>query len=607
MSEQESSSLSVLVAAAPQDEQAFALVRKMRDARLRVIFANTATMAAHADEAAVYLAVLRPDTWKTPTIATVMRLKPTCLIPVLAEPMELPRGPWTHEALSIGENLNESTQEIIQVVRDYLAVQPAPISTAKLDEKPLTVAEITKFKKRRRPHNLRPLLSVLLVLLVVGFGAAAGYRYLTAHPSKSPSSAAPTTAALPTYIARTPGLCDSGGGQWEQADRYKKDRKVEIYDRYISTRCQSDGLLIMRSGAYSVYSEVFFDGVGISPTLASHYYAQVDASVVSGDAQASFTLDVHVHGYGRYGFDINTFGHWETNVNDTVDGSPMKRLSIGFFPKASQTYRLAVEVNGPVMSFFIDGTRVTTVTDTTYTENSSIAFGVDDYTATQPISALFSNFQYKELPVSPLISVQAVATATTQAQAALQKPYSTQIPGYGCDQGGGQWQPLADAGVSGTQQCLPNGFKLTNPQNDKMITEANFYWLDGHFPQNYKVAVQVDVSAAGDGCAGLSTRVDAQNNSYTFIICANGSWAIILDTDTFHTLAQGQVRAHNSYKIMAMSDGSTQSLFINDELIGTANNAQLQSTDHISLNTGLYTTSQSISATFSNFVFTPLP
>lgn len=611
MSEQERSSLdpslSVLVAAGPQDTQAAALVRKMRDAGLRVTFASAVTIAARADEAAVCLAVLRPDTWKTPTIAITLRARPVCLIPVLAEPMELPRGPWTHEALSIGENLDEAAQKIIQVVREYLAAHPAPV--AHPDEKPLTVASITRFRKRRHPRNVRALFTTLLVmLLIVGFGAAASY--VTAHSSKGqPAGIVPTTFSLPTYAAKVPGQqCDRGNGQWEQGDRYKKDKKTEVYDRYISTQCQGNGLLIMRSGEYSIYSEVFFDGLGVSSSLAPHFSAQVDAAAVSGDTQMSFALDVHVQGYGRYTFDVNTLGHWEVNVSSPDDGSSIRRLAIGFFPKVSRNYTLGAEIAGPVMSFFIDGTRVATVTDTTYADNSSISFGVDDYSATKPISALFSNFQYKELPTSSLTSTQAVATATAQMQATLQTPYSAQIPGYGCDQGAGQWQPLDDAGVGGTLQCLSNGLKLTNPAHAQTITEENFYWLNGHFPQNYKVAVQVDVSAAGDGCAGLGTRADFQNDdSYTFIICADGSWQIVLRTDKYHSLAQGRVRARNTYQIMALSDGATQSLFINNELIGTAQNAQLQSTDHISLYTGLYDVNQAVSATFSSFVFTSLP
>ncbi|MGH2508176.1 MAG: hypothetical protein ACRDHZ_12340, partial [Ktedonobacteraceae bacterium] len=551
-------------------------------------------------------------TWKTQVIATVMRAKPACLIPVLAEPMELPDGPWTHKAVNIGGELETTTQELVQILRNYLATRPTPIQHP--NSATLTVGTPLKFKKHRRPIKVRPLFSTLLILLIVGLGAVLSYRY-TAHPATgqgvNPNLSIPTTVTHLAYSAKAPGQgCDTGDGQWNVSAKYKKDKNTEVIDKYTALQCQPDGALLTRSGDYATYSELFFNGPSSSTTLTPHYLVQVDATVTSGDAHTQFVMDTHIHdnGYGRYSFNVNTLGHWEATTNSTDGVSFLNRLAIGFFPKASKTYTLALETNGPIMIFWINNTKVTTVTDTTYTDNNAIAFGVDDYSATQPISALFSNFQYTELAPSTLTTPQMVATATAQAQTTMQTAYTAHIPGYGCDQGAGQWQPLADDNSSGTLNCLPNGMQLTNPADASQIATENFYGFNGQFPQNYQISAQIDVSTARDGCAGLKTHADANDpKAYFFVICPDGSWVVAVYTDKFQTLDQGTVGAHGSYQIQIIDQGSTQSLSINGSKVSTINNTQVQGTDHISLLTGYYKTSGATSATFSNFVFTPLP
>lgn len=593
----------ILVAAEPQDEQAIALVQTLRNAGLRVIFAETSALATWAGRATASVMLLRPDTWNTQTIAAVMRTKPTCLIPVLAEPMELPHGPWTHEAIGLSDKPDQTAQEILQVLQTYLASHPAPLQPINSTNTPL------KFKARRRPS---PLFTTLLILLIVGLGGALGYHYI-AHPatgqSITPNLNIPTTVTRLTYSTKTPGPnCDTGDGQWTQANHYVKDKKTEIIDQYTTLQCQSNGSLLTRSGNYRFYGTIFFEGLGETLPLTQHYNAQVDATIISGDPQADLMMEVHTdNGYGRYRFDVNTFGHWEANTTSTVDGSPLHRLAIGFLPKASKTYTLAVEVNGPVMTFSINGTKVTAVTDTTYTDNRAITFGVNDYTATQPISALFSNFQYKELSPSTLATPQVLATATAQAQTSAQAAYTAHLPGYGCDQGAGQWQPLADDQSSGTLNCLANGMQLINPAHATQITAEHFYWLNGHFPQNYQISTNIDVSAAQEGCAGIETRENDNGQAYFFVVCPDGSWQMAVYTDKFHTLAQGTVRAHGSYQIVVIDQGAAQSLSIDGSKVSTVNDTQEKVTDHISLLAGYYSANVSTSATFSNFIFTPLP
>lgn len=608
-----STSDSILMAAGPQDEQAEALVQALRKTGLRVIFAQTAALALWASDSTACIVVLRPDTWKTPAIATVLRAKPAYLIPILAEPMDLPHGPWTHEAISLGNAPEQTAQAILQVIRAYLATRPA--STLSSTGKDAFVAPL-KFKQRRRSIG-RPFFTALLVLLIIGLAAALGYRYTT-HPAQgqngNPQVNLSTAPPQVVYTAQAPGQnCDTGSGDWSIGVRYKKDKNTEVIDKFTEQQCQSHGTLLTRTGDYGVFSEIFFNGTSSFTTLSQHYRAQVDATIVAGDENADLTMDVHIDtaSYARYGFNINTLGRWEANTASPVDGSPINRLAIGFLPHASKTYTLAAEMDGPVMTFFINGAPVTTVTDTTYTANDSLAFGIADNTAAQPISALFSNFQYKELAPSTLTTPQMLATATVQAQANMQTSYTAHIPGYGCDQGTGQWQPLADRRVdTGNLQCLPNGMQLTYPGNTRFIQEEDFYWLNGHFPQNYQVSASIDVRNAGGSCAGLGTRMnpeDEQFGSYVFIICPDGSWQIALVTNSFQNLAEGQVNAQNVYTITATANGSSQSLSINGRLITTITNSQLKNTDHLSLLVGLYTTDKSASATFSNFVFTPLP
>lgn len=611
----------VMVTAAPQDERAIALVQTLRQSGLRVVFAETMNIAVRASEAAACVAVLRPDTWKTPAIATAMRANPACLIPVLAEPMDLPRGPWTHPAISLVDDAEAGAQQLIQALNDHLAARPLAGPAQQRGAEVLTINQILARKRRRM--RVGPLITAVLLLVIVVLGGSLGYRYYRTHPGKGASANANSLNTSPTavphiaYATTTPGPdCDRKGGQWEQGERYKKmlnGKEVEVLDQYTTIQCQADGALVTRSGDYDTYSELFFDGPGVSTSIAQHYLTQVDATITAGDARADVTMDVHIQNggynedsYGRDGFSVNALGRWEASTASAVDGSPINRLAIGFLPKASQTYTLAVEVNGPLMSFWINGTRVTTVADTTYVGDTSIAFGVSDWSAHSSVSALFSNFKYEELPASTLTSQQVVATATAQAQTNMQESYSARVPGYTCDKGAGQWDSLADEELSGSLHCLSNGMQLVDPANAKVITEEHFYWLDGHFPQNYKISAQIDVSGTNTRCAGLGTRANRDGKHYAFIICPNGSWEIAFISTTFQTLVHGWVNANSVYTITAEANGSEQSLYINGQLIRTVNDSRLKSTDHLCLDVGLYQGSESASAIFRNFTFTPL-
>lgn len=621
-SPQVNQSAAIMVAAGVQDECAIALVQAMRQAGLRVTFAETVNIAVRASEAAACVVVLRPDTWKTQAIATVMRAKPDCLIPVLAETMDLPRGPWTHPDIQLADDPAEGQQQIIQILHAYLETherqaQTMPGKGAEL----VTINQLLNTRKRRqrRPIGVGPLITAFLLIVIVGLGGLLGYRYYTSGPSRANATAGTPgpisgTAPLAAYNAATPGqYCDGGSGAWGLGDRYMKTEKkkeVEVIDKYTTLQCRSNGTMLTRSGDYKdASSELFFDGIDEYASISQNYVAQVDATVTSGDAQANVFVDVHVHnnGYGRDNFEVNTLGRWEANTLSTVDASPINRLAIGFVSKGAKTYTLKVEVDGPKMMFWINSTLVTTVIDATYPDNTAIGFGMGDWSATEPISAVFSNFKYAELTPGQLDNTELAATSTAQAKTDLQTPYTARIPGYGCDTGAGQWQPMADEDNPGTLNCLASGMQLIAPASAKSVTSENFYWLNGNFPQNYKVSAQVDVGNIASVCAGLGLREDDHGDRYTFTICADGSWEIDYSGDADHTLVNGNVSGQSTYTLTAQVEGSALSISINNQLLKTVNDAHLTTTDHLSLFAGYYQLSQDQHVTFSNFVFTPLP
>ena len=185
--------------------------------------------------------------------------------------MQLPRGPWTHQPIDLTTNPEQGEQELIQTLRAYLAQQSASTPTKGKSPKlvPLNSARVLPLRPKRRRKVRTLITTILLILLIAGLGGLLGYRYYT-HQSLPKVTLSANSSVLSTprnyvYNATAPGpLCDTaGGGQWEQGERYIKtvnNKKVEVFDKYTTLQCQSDGALVTRSGDYSVYSELFFDG-----------------------------------------------------------------------------------------------------------------------------------------------------------------------------------------------------------------------------------------------------------------------------------------------------------------------------------------------------------
>jgi hypothetical protein len=246
---------------------------------------------------------------------------------------------------------------------------------------------------------------------------------------------------------------------------------------------------------------------------------------------------------------------------------------------------------------------VTTAFDATYPESYGIDFGISDPGAKSSPSALFSHFAYSPLPDTHLSNQAAIATATAQLAKASQGPYTTPVPGFDCDKGGGQWKPTSEAEDYVTTRCLANGLAVSQGSTAKYDGRVPFYWLNGNFPLNYKVKVQIDVSGLNGGCAGIGTR----SENYGFYVCSNGYWVIdgYDNKGQGKQLAQGQIDQLSSYTMEVTSNGSTQSLTLNGSQVASVNSPS-EATDHIVLSMFLPQGSTGGSAVFSNFVFTPL-
>jgi len=155
----------IMVAAGPRDERAQALVQALRQAGLSVVFAETVHIAARASETAACVAVLRHDTWKTQAVAMLMRARPDCLLPVLAEPMDLPRGPWSGPAISLVDDAGAGEQQVIQALRDYLQARPQPAVPGRRAN-PVTIDRLLASKNFRRRWRTGPIITAILLLLI---------------------------------------------------------------------------------------------------------------------------------------------------------------------------------------------------------------------------------------------------------------------------------------------------------------------------------------------------------------------------------------------------------------------------------------------------------
>ena len=478
----------------------------------------------------------------------------------------------------------------------------------------------------------------LLLTLVLLLGAVLLIRYaplsLTSRGILVPIQATTTNNALLNhpYTAAVPGPgCDAGGANWQTGVYYKAPvtptasatTPVQstptlqvVTDNSTVTTCQHNGLLVKHTAHFDALADVFFATEGLA--LPRHFSTQITATIVAASDTASFALGVRNqggaptasglnNGFGDDIFTVGVDGRWEAvRYNDTTDAVDT-HFGRGFVQPA-KTFTLAAEVDGPLMTFSINGQKVTTVVDTTYPDSYGIDFGISDPDAKSPPSALFSHFVYTPLLDTHVTTPAVVATATAQAAKDDQAPYLALVPGFGCDKGAGQWKPASEAEDYVTTRCLPNGLAVSQGASAQYLGRVSFYWLNGNFPANYTVKARINVSGLNGGCAGIGTRTGEQAGGYAFFVCSDGSWQIVsFDSNgNGHQLVQGQVAQRSSYSMEATSKGFIQSLSLDGVQVASLSDKTHTTTDHIEFILS-HLQGSAGTAVFSHFVFMPLP
>jgi hypothetical protein len=446
--------------------------------------------------------------------------------------------------------------------------------------------------KPRRTNNLITRLVALLVIIVAS--AIIGTLVLRGAGANTSATAAAYTAAKPG-----PG-CDTGAGMWEALDTSQ-----------ISGRCQSDGLLITRTGSADRVGEVYFDGTNSSfSSFPTSYQVQIDATIESGDTFAGVGIDVHRQlPVGGQVFFARANGQWSA-LHIDPQGNVSQQLAIGFLAKPTKTMHLVVTVAGPTLTFSINGQQVTQVVDSAYATTHVIGLALSDPQSTVPPSALLANFAYTPQPNPTLANADAEATATATVQSAIQSPYHAAVPGPGCDTQGGQWAAPAAFGDTTTAiQCAASGLRVTEAAKSQNLGAVLFFNRAGQFTPNYRVGAQITVAQLHHGCAGIITRGSSQSGAnYVALICDNGAWAIFVNDSAGNpsVLARGIVARKATYLIAASTDGATQSLSIDGHTVGHATDTTVTTTDFVALVVVPGQQTLATTATFANFTLTPL-
>lgn len=633
----------VLVALAVDDTRAIELVQAMRAQGLTVMIATTVGLASQADDVAVCVVVLHPDVWRsTPSIVTAMRRNPRFMIPVLEESMTLPRAAWATEPFYLTDSPAQSAKALVSFIRHHLQIvserelafvmqRSMTVQPWLREYEPFEPPVIThKTQHRYLPRFLR-LCWPLAFLLCVSFLT---YYFLQLSSlgntsADTPNSAESTTWLNHPYAAAVPGAdCDNGPADWEVPD-YDKEIVTPtvpatgaamtatpqiVTDNSTTTTCQKDGLLMTHMSHYAAFATMLFASKGLP--LPQHFKTQITASAVNVSTAAIFRLGVRDQsgsdmsdkntGYGNDVLQVGVDGEWQVlRYNNTTDAVDI-RLSEGFV-KPAQTYTLTAESNGSLMTFSINGQLVSTIIDSLYPKSYGISFGLSDEGASTPPSALFSQFTYAPLAETQQIVARNKVTSTAHAIHGTLSPYEAAKPGFGCDRGKGQWQPLPEADAHVTLQCLTTGLAASQPASDKAVGYVPFYWLDGNFPSSYKFQVQIDPRHAQTSSAGLTVRTNAQDAGDAFFVSKDGHWSVVHydDSGKSQPEASGHVAARSTYTMETSSDGMMQSFLLNGILVYASQNVSV-APDHLELSMLPGAHPSSDMTLFSNFLFTPL-
>lgn len=637
----------ILVVAPPDLPRARRLADELYNLGWNVTLADSPGMAMRVVvEATACVVVLTRDEWRDPAIVAAIRARPAMLIPVLTEPMQLPEGPWTEAPIEMRLSPPAVARQIIEVIEDMRApaddggyddafypptpsrprlATPArpyfPDSPSRPRMETPSRPRMEAFsgtmyapmppnatikqgaQRKKKPNTGRRLLLFFLVLLMVG-GGYAGYRYYQQHKGALVAPD-PSTSA---YTAAKPGQgCDSGNAVW-----------VKSGDANFAFACQPNGLQITQSGDYALFSGAGYQGSG--KPLATNYHVQVSVTVQSAEPTNTIGINVHQQktpqntlGAGQI-FYVQANGIWAAQRLSS-DDKANQTLATGVLAQPSKTLTLALDVKGAVMTFTINGVMVSAVTDATYATTNAIALVVSNNaqlpassTGSSPMIATFSHFQFTPYTGAVLTAANAAATATAQAAQAAQTPYKATTPGPGCDTGGGQWLSPALFGATATATCGGDGLQLAVPAAAQdVVDRVGFLGLDGNFTSNYDVAVQATTNQLNTGYIQLALRVSGSGR-YLFSVYGNGLWTIsaVDAANHFAQLDSGYSTGGSPLKIDAAVSGKTLTLTLGGRKVTTISDASETTTTYIALGI-VAANSQPCAATFSNFLFTPLP
>ncbi|WP_233097923.1 hypothetical protein [Dictyobacter vulcani] len=527
----------VLVAAAPDDRKAIELVKVMRSLGLTVIMATTIGLAAQADEVAVCVIILHPDTWRgTPSIITAMRQHPRHMIPVLEAPMNLPRGSWAIEPFYLMDAPLETARALVGLIRQHL-------QTMLEHEQAMSLQQTQLHPWLRSPDACAPtfpppkkpvsnLLHYLLLSWPLAFVLCVSFlAYYFFQLNATINTQANTTPTVVStwrdhpYSVAVPGVgCDPGSADWILSGAYK-EQPIEpaeskagratppaqlIQDKSIISTCQQDGALLTHISHYDTFASMIFASKGLP--LPQHYATQITATSVNTSPAAVFKFGVRDQsgsdmsgtesGYGNDVLQLGVNGAWELVRYGNSSNAVEKRYARGFVTPA-QSYKLSADSNGPVMSFSINDQHIATIIDAAYADSYGISFGLRDPGIHTPPSVLFSHFSYMPLAATYAGTPEASASATAQAikTGMLATPYIASVPGFGCDPGTGQWQPITEADQHISTRCTAHGLSVAQKQGIRSVSRIPFYWQDGNFPTNYRLKVTVDLKRSNN--AGL--------------------------------------------------------------------------------------------------------
>ena len=301
----------VLLVASPNDTSTSEMITTaLRTAGVSVLIANTITLASQADECAICIILLRPGQWRTtPTITTAMRSNPRYMIPILTEPMSLPAGAWSTEAIILKEPLSETIHELEILINKQLQIASNdPYKGQKQQTKndfqarkaATAFRTMTYHKTRRRLSSMGT--SALIALLLILLGGLLLYYTLGKHSTlaqnidtQSGRSNAIISAFTQSNSVSVPGSgCNKNNiDWWDVGTQYKtvgtptatasKTAPKEtptphvVLDNSTVATCQQHGLYVRHTDHYDGFAEVFFhDNTQTGPPRTLQYTCHCD-------------------------------------------------------------------------------------------------------------------------------------------------------------------------------------------------------------------------------------------------------------------------------------------------------------------------------------------